>query len=205
MSCLQSWKLKNQIKKACRGKSEDQQKIIKFMYEERGCLKKTVSDDEFDAAKNRLTEGLDIRSKACKKLGIDEDQVKEIDPIIISGRAWDFSAKIRAGKDKYYRTSAIEETHIFSSDNQIFAYTLKYDFLSGEIKERGEEFFYKDIVNFKTEDIEEKIKSINKTIKSTQFVIVVPGDAYKCSMIPNSATEDKISGLKAKLREKKGN
>lgn len=205
-----------EIKKLCKGRSEDQQQIIHYFCDERGCLSKGIPDSDFDANKVRQISALNLKQKALNKLGIDEDQVKEVDPICLEGPAYKTSTWRRRGGDQTNRYSAYQVTYIFCSSDQVYAYQYTINLDSDEKKERSEEYFYKDITNFTSiDDTEEFEFEVTKggckpsteiqriKVNTNTFKIAVPGDAFECSMISNSEIEGQIQALKAKLREKK--
>lgn len=111
-----------EIKKLCKGRSEDQQQIIHYFCDERGCLSKGIPDSDFDANKVRQISALNLKQKALNKLGIDEDQVKEVDPICLEGPAYKTSTWRRRGGDQTNRYSAYQVTYIFCSSDQVYAY-----------------------------------------------------------------------------------
>lgn len=205
-----------EVKKLCKGRSEDQQQIIHYFCDERGCLSKGIPDSDFDANKVRQISALNLKQKALNKLGIDEDQVKEVDPICLEGPAYKTSTWRRRGGDQTNRYSAYQVTYIFCSSDQVYAYQYTINLDSDEKKERAEEYFYKDITNFTSiDDTEEFEFEVTKggcrpsteiqriKVNTNIFKIAVPGDAFECSMISNSEIEGQIQALKAKLREKK--
>lgn len=205
-----------EVKKLCKGRSEDQQQIIHYFCDERGCLSKGIPDSDFDANKVRQISALNLKQKALNKLGIDEDQVKEVDPICLEGPAYKTSTWRRRGGDQTNRYSAYQVTYIFCSSDQVYAYQYTINLDSDEKKERAEEYFYKDITNFTSiDDTEEFEFEVTKggcrpsteiqriKVNTNTFKIAVPGDAFECSMISNSEIEGQIQALKAKFREKK--
>lgn len=205
-----------EVKKLCKGRSEDQQQIIHYFCDERGCLSKGIPDSDFDSNKVRQISALNLKQKALNKLGIDEDQVKEVDPICLEGPAYKTSTWRRRGGDQTNRYSAYQVTYIFCSSDQVYAYQYTINLDSDEKKERAEEYFYKDITNFTSiDDTEEFEFEVTKggckpstemqriKVNTNTFKIAVPGDAFECSMISNSEIEGQIQALKAKLREKK--
>lgn len=203
-----------EIKRLCKGRKNEQQQIIHYFCDERGCLKKGIPDSEFDANKNRQINALNLKQKALNKLGIDEDQVKEVEPICLIGPVYDKGWR-RRGSDKVNRYSVQQITHIFCSSDQVYVYQYTINLDSDEKKERAEEYFYKDITNFTTiDDTKELEFSISKgcmnnsvieriKVNTSSLKIAVPGDAFMCSMISSDETEGQIQALKAKLREKK--
>lgn len=204
------------IKKLCKSRTADQQQIIHYFLDERGCLSKGIPDSEFDTNKTRQIDALNLKQKALSKLGIDEDQVKEVEPLCLEGPVYRNSTYRRRGGDQVNRYSAYQITYIFCSSDQVYAYQYTINLDSDEKKERAEEYFYKDITNFTTIDDTEEIEfEIAKggckpstelkriKVNTNFFKIAVPGDAFECSMISNSEIEGQIQALKAKLREKK--
>ena len=202
------------LKRELQNKTSDQQQIIHYFLDGRGCLKKGIPDSEFDANKIRQIKALNLKQRALNKLGIDEDQVKEVEPICIEGPFYKESRK-RCGDDGINRYSAYQITYIFCSSDQVYVYQYTLNLDKDDKKERAEEYFYKDITNFTTIDESEKyefevsagctkgtqIKGIS--VNTNSLKIAVPGDSFMCSMIPSDETEGQIQALKAKLREKK--
>lgn len=205
---------KKEIKKLCKGRSADQQQAIHYFHDERGCLSKGIPDEEFDANKKRQITALNLKQKAMNKLGIDEEQVKEVDPICLIGPVYDKGWR-RRGSDNINRYSVYQITHIFCSSDQVYVYQYTINLDSDEKKERAEEYFYKDITNFTTIDDTEELEfevtkgCMKKTeterikVNTNSLKIAVPGDAFMCAMISTDETEGQIQALKAKLREKK--
>lgn len=204
------------VKKLCKGRSADQQQIIHYFCDERGCLKKGVPDSDFDANKQKQINALNLKQKALNKLGVDEDQVKEVEPICLIGPVYNKGYR-RSGADSVKRYSAYQVTYIFCSSDQVYVYQYTVNLDSDEKKERANEYFYKDITNFTTiDDTEELEFTVSKgcmgsktetervKVDTNTFKIAIPGDdPFLCSMIPTDETESQIQGLKAKLREKK--
>lgn len=207
---------KREVKKLCKGRSADQQEIIHYFYDERGCMKKRIPDASFDSNKDRQIAALNLKNKALNKLGVDEDQVKEVEPICLVGPVYDKGVR-RRGADNINRYSVNQITYIFCSSDQVYVYQYTINLDSDEKKERAEEYFYKDITNFTTIDDTEEFEfevtkggciptTENQRIKvdTNRLKIAIPGDEpFICAMIPNEETEGQIQALKAKLREKK--
>ena len=197
-----------------KGRNSDQQQVIHYFLDERGCLKKGIEDSEFDANKNRQINALNLKQKALGKFGVDEDQVKEVEPIMLIGPAYKDAKETRKGTDNVYRYSAYQITYIFCSSDQVYVYQYTINLDSDEKKERAEEYFYKDITSFTTIDETEEFKiwlskgcmkkpeEKTETVNTSKFKISC-AEGFMCSMVPNDETEGKIQALKAKLREKK--
>lgn len=205
-----------EMKRALKGRTPDQQKVIKYFYGAGGCLSKGMTDEEYDAMLKSKIESINIKQKALNKIGLDESQVNEIEPVHFEGFVFDEKkAYARLGKDRVWRSSAYQVSWIFFSDTQVYVYQYTFNMDEDGKKEATEEYFYKDITNFSTasdsveKEVVDKVSCTGKTtyvrtsVDSNRFALVVPGDKFYCSMEQNSYTESAIQGMKAKLREKK--
>lgn len=205
-----------EMKRALKGRTPDQQKVIKYFYGAGGCLSKGMTDEEYDAMLKSKIESINVKQKALNKIGLDESQVNEIEPVHFEGFVFDEKkAYARLGKDRVWRSSAYQVSWIFFSDTQVYVYQYTFNMDEDGKKEATEEYFYKDITNFSTasdsveKEVVDKVSCTGKTtyvrtsVDSNRFALVVPGDKFYCSMEQNSYTESAIQGMKAKLREKK--
>jgi len=161
-----------------------------------------VKDEVYDQMLNENRAAVNIRQKALGKIGLDEDQLKEIPPIYFHGYYFKDNAMVRIGKDGRLRASKYSETMLFFSGTQVYMYQYIMDMASNWKKENTEEYFYKDITNFSTTT--ESIKVAGKDIDVNEFVLVVPGDKFYCAISGVPDADRAISAMKQKLREKKG-
>ncbi|MDR2599268.1 MAG: hypothetical protein LBC73_03230 [Oscillospiraceae bacterium] len=184
---------------------------------------KTMSASEYREIVKQEVTGLTIKKKAISKLGIDEDQVKEIQPV-------EFRGFIFPRGEHFYKSGCsnlYEVTWLFFSADQLYVYSLTFDMLSDSKKERTEEYFYKDVTNFSSAtDSEETVemvvsevkakgcgcmkkppkkeyKQLKTMLETAKFSIIVPGDKFSCAMEASDDLESRIQGMKQKLREKK--
>lgn len=211
----------------------DQEKLIYDYFVDNGeqpkggCFHKetnsTLTDEQYD---QRVTEKLNqyaSKSKALQRIGMDESQVNEIEPIRLFG----FERRSAAVGDVYlskvcndgrWRSSVCSITWLFFSNDQIIMYSGRFDMLSDSKTELTDEYFYKDITNFTTvTETEqtvlysgEKSGCLKKTAAPTKkltdydtFMLVVPGDKFRCSVSGIANAKQVIDGVKQKLREKK--
>lgn len=191
-----------------RGKTEEQQEVIKYFTEENGCLKKrSVSDSRFDNIVSNQINRVDFYRNAINKLNLDEDEIKEVQPIKFEATPFKFSALHYYGKDGIMRSSNREITYIFTTEEQIFVYSYLMNFNNNERKEIAKEFFLKDVVNIETIDTTEKVSvwggtTENKTV--TELVIKMKDENFSCTIkSDDSETSDGVKALKSKLREYK--
>ncbi|WP_296333202.1 hypothetical protein [uncultured Treponema sp.] len=204
--------------KVLKGRTADQQKVIKYFWGYGGCLSKCISDSEYDLMVQKIATGTDWKQRALNKIGLDEDQLKEIDPIHFEGYYYDDkdSTYAKYGRaDKKWRSSAYQISWLFFSEEQVYLYQYTFNMDEDGKSERTEEYFYKDITNFSSstdtveKDVPEisgcnnKVEFVKKPVDYTRFALVVPGDKLYCSMDQSDEYEASIQGMKAKLREKK--
>lgn len=200
-----------ELKKLYKDRTPEQRDAIRYFLAD-GCLSKKISDSEYDTLIRHKIDSLNLRQKALDKIGLDEDEIKEIEPVNLEGYRFD-NAYQKLGDDKKWRSSKYEVTWIFASDKQLYAYSYQFNTDEDGKRERTEEYFWKDITNFSTitetkevgVDWDEKkgeYKS-RKNIDTQDFAIVVPGDKYICAAQQSETVENAIRAMKAKLREKK--
>lgn len=195
-----------------------------------GCLHKGggesgFSDSDYDDIVTAKLNDFGSKARALNKIGMDETQVNEIEPIRFYGfekysrrLSNNFFSKI--GKDGRRRTSVCSITWLFFSNDQILVYTGRFDLLTSAKREMTTEYYYKDITNFYTfvetdQRIElkphtsgciKKKTSVDTERKLTDhdtFGLTVPGDKFYCSVSGVANAKQIIDGLKQKLREKK--
>lgn len=212
---------KSEMQQRMKGRTPEQKKVIKYFYGEGGCLSflsPGLKDEDYDAMVQAKAKSIDFRQKALNKIGLDESQVSEIEPVHFEGYWFDEKKTLaKWGKnDKEWRSSAYQTTWIFFSSSQIYVYQYTFNMDEDGKKESTEEYFYKDITNFSTtsDTIEKYVLDkvsckgdatyARKNVDANRFAIIVPGDKFYCSMDQNDYTEKAIQGMKAKLREKKG-
>ena len=176
-----------------------------------GCLAKGMTDAEYLDKVNAKVASLKLRERAINKIGLDEDELKEIPPIEIVGFEWDNSV---VGHTSNY-TSKYTVSWLFFSDKEVYFYSYTLDMLSASNKEVCEEYFYKDIVNINTIDESKELnftkkgcigsKNIKGSKQYSYLCLTVPGDKLRVPVTLTSSSdfEAKIRAAKAKIREKK--
>lgn len=213
----------NEMNQRMKGRTPEQKKVIKYFYGEGGCLSfisPGLKDEDYDAMVKARVDSMNFKQKALSKIGLDESQVNEIEPVHFEGYWFDEKKTLaKWGKDRLWRSSAYQVTWIFFSSAQIYVYQYTLNMDEDGKKEQTEEYFYRDITNFSTtsDTVEKYVLDkmggclgtgapiyARKNVDANRFAITVPGDKFLCSMDQNDYTERAIQGMKAKLREKKG-
>jgi len=199
----------SEIKRRYKNRSAEQKKVIRYFAVD-GCLSKTMSDEEYEKTVKSFISNKDYRKIAIDKIGLDESELNEIEPVDFDNWTYE-NAYGKRGKDNKWRSSAYQISWLFFSSTQVYLYQNTIHFDKDDKKELTEEYFYKDITNFSTSsdtvetsywDQKEK-KYLLENIDTNRFSLTVPGDKFFCSLEPNEKTERAIQGMKAKLREKK--
>lgn len=194
------------IQQASIGKNEEQRKVIEYFLKQEGCLSKNMTDDEYLALVRRKRDSLNLKQKALSKIGLDEDELQEIPPIMFEGftfkNAW---SKRRANGN--WVSSAYQVSWLFFSATEVYIYQYTMNMDEDKKSESTEEYFYRDVTSFNTRTETENAKDNhgNKIeVESNKFAIIVPG-ATLCVALDdsNGDFEAAIQGMKQKLREKK--
>lgn len=208
------------VMKLCKGKTEDQKKVIKYLYGGFLVFGK-INDQQYDELVLQTVKNLNLDKKALDKCGIDEDQIFEIDPITFQGfdcdgkLVSDLGVVFLGKQDSKLRSTEYEWVRLFFTDSQVLMYKHHIDMVSDSQKVNTEEYFYKDITNFSTQDetveafqiktgCSGKEKSrVKKNKEYSRFGLIVPGDKFYCSTTNSENVDTTISAMKQKLREKK--
>jgi F0F1-type ATP synthase assembly protein I len=173
-----------------------------------------MTDAEYDAlVQNKIK---DSKAKALSKIGLDEDEVKEIAPADFEG--YNREAKYaRKRADGSVVRSCYEKTWLFFSNTQVYFWNFKFHLDKDSKKEDTQEYFYKDVTSFSTSSESKKTKiyippqscrekigtTKEEEVNYTMFTLVVPNDKQEVAMENTDANNNKVQAMKQKLREKK--
>lgn len=202
-----------------RGKSSEQQAIIKFFYGANGgCMSSGMTVQQYQEKVNARLRTLNTKQMALKKLGIDEDEVREIEPVSFEGYVFtDKSDNLVArASTNTWVSSDYQITWLFFGEKELFIYQYSFSMTSDSKRENTMQYFYQDVTNFAAaSDTHQKWVSEPKggcsggneyrqvSADADEFKIVVPGDTLRCSMTPTDSTDAAIRGMRNKLREMK--
>lgn len=201
-----------------RGKNSEQQAIIKFFYgASGGCMSSGMTVEEYRQKVRARLNGMDTKSMALRKLGIDEEEVQEIAPVTFEGYV--FNDKVdnlvaRASTNTWV-SSEYMITWLFFGEREVFIYQYSFSMTSDSKKENTMQYFYQDVTNFtaSSETYQKLVAEssgcmggaqyMQASANADEFKIVVPGDTLRCSMTPTDSTDAAIRGMRNKLREMK--
>lgn len=162
------------------------------------------SDEDIDRATKSQLENM--KTRALRKLGVDEDEVNEIAPIVFDGYNYDRSL-IKCGKDGKYRSSKYQAVMFFFSSNEVYCYTYDFSIVESSQKEATDVYFYKDIVSVSTQT-EGTEYSVGKG-KVDPFdyesfkLTTAGGTSISCSVRNYDDAQRSINGMRALIKEKK--
>lgn len=211
---------KKEMNDLMRGKTSEQQSIIKFFYGAGGgCLGSSgMTVQQYQGKVAAKIAGLNTKQMALKKLGIDEEEVQEIEPVTFEGYIFNDRPDnlIARATTNTWVSSDYQITWLFFGEKELFIYQYSFSMTSDSKRENTMQYFYQDVTNFAAasdtyqkwvmEDAGGCISVKERRQVSTdsdEFKIVVPGDTLKCSMTPTETTDSSIRAMRNKLREMK--
>lgn len=148
----------------------------------------------------------DMKTRALRKLGVDEDEVNEIAPITFDGYVYN-KALVKQGKDGKYRSSKYQAVMFFFSSNEVHCFTYDFSITESGQKESTDVYFYKDIVSVSTQT-EGTEYSVGKG-KSSQFdyeyfkLTTTGGTSISCSVRNIDDAQRSINGMRSLIKSKK--
>ena len=165
-----------------------------------------ISDSEYDSSVSGYAGSLS-KTKALRKLGVDESEVNEIAPIIMGGYDFKGADMFKEGADKLWRSNVYKVIMLFFSRNELYCYEAR--FKTTEDKMLGEStdvYFYQDIVSVSTASVSDtvKIKDKEVTINSEAFRLTTKGGtSITVNILDAYQAEGSVNAMRALLREKK--
>ena len=193
---------------------EEQELLKRYFAFGGGCFAKPLTDEEYLEQVNAKLKSLNIYQRALKKTGLDEDDVKSWDIPPMEFGNFLYSNDATTGPSGEY-SSKYQVSWFFLSDTEIYFYQYTMDMLSQSAKESCEEYFYKDVTSFSTDEETKEYNFVSMkgcpkrpvNVKGTRTVtslkVVVPGDKFSLAAKAGDDLENKVRAMKNKLREKK--
>lgn len=160
-----------------------------------------VSDAEYDKAVQLVLEFL--KEQALEKLGVDEDEVSEIEPILFGGYDYSNYTLSKQGEDGIWRTNKYEVVYLFFSQNEVHCYTLEFSTSESKTRESTDVYFYKDVVSVSTCSKSEKILEGYEYEHEMFKLVTAGGTALEVSLTDVENSRNSINAMRQLLREKK--
>jgi hypothetical protein len=200
----------SELREALKGKSKEQQQVIKYFVDAGGCLSfigigKPISDAEYERMLFSRRDSMDYRARALAKINLDLDELKEVPPAHFEGYKFQDCYAKKTAKGNWV-SSAYEVAWLFFGSEQVYLYTYTFHMDEDFKSERTREFFYKDVTSFTTDAETETAHGLGDKrfqVQTNKFAMIVPGDKLFVSMEGVKDPDAVIQGMKQKLREKK--
>lgn len=149
--------------------------------------------------------------RGLAKMGLDEEQVNLIEPILVDGFYFEsISHKpnlVIQGRDGQWRSSNYEATVFYFSENQVHAFTHQFSLIDSDTVDSTDEYFYKDVVSVATASgsITQKDKKGNDVAIAVEcFKLTTSGgNSISCAVSDAAGAERSIQGMRQLLRDKK--
>ena len=203
------------------GKTKEQKDVIDFFAsggKSGGCLSSNMDIAEYIELVERKANSIDFKARAMGKIGIDEDQISEIEPICLTNFRFAsdcYSVVERIDNEVYAVSNEFSVAWLFFSESQMYVYTYIFDMMSNNVGEYVREYFYTDITCFRTvHHVVERImtdakgcgcssKPIHADYDTDSLYITVPGEDYSISIRNSQESMNSIYAARAFVREKK--
>ena len=167
--------------------------------------RRPVSDSDYDNAVKAYISNL--KSQALEKLGVDESEVNEVAPIILTGYEFEGVDRVKKGEDGKWRSNIYKVVALFFSPHELHGYTLKFNTLHDAKTEGTDVYFYQDIVSVSTLSLTSKVTVDGKeiTIDNTEaFKLTTKGGTSLTVNLSDAAYgQESVRAMRALLREKK--
>lgn len=162
--------------------------------------KKIVTDAEYDASVASMLDN--IQERALNKLGVDEDEVKEITPISFDGYVYEGATAVKRGKDGLWRTNKYESVMLFFSEHEVHCYTYSFDTISQKHTEATDVYFYRDVVSVSTAS--DSVRVLGENIDYECFKLTTTGGTVlSVSLRDVNNAQRSINAMRALLKNKK--
>lgn len=162
-----------------------------------------ISHEQYEKLVSDKIKSFNVEKRGLEHLGLDEEQVREIKPLVFTGREIkDYS--LVAFKNKIH-SSTQTVTLVYFTDEQLFLYKLTFDMTCNKQEELTSEFFYVDICDVSTA-VEKNILEIggSKVEDSTIDVNVIAQNSnIHISMENDEKRFASIQAMRQKVRERK--
>lgn len=158
------------------------------------------TDEQYDAEVNKYIAGL--KPVALEKLGVDEDEVNEIEPISLGGFCFSSNENslVKEGKDGYLRTNNYKIVILFFSRDEVNCYTKEFCTTDTNCIEKTDVYFYKDVVSVSTST--EQIKGSTK-IREKVILVTAGGTTLSVTVADAGMAQQSVHAMRALLKEKK--
>ena len=163
--------------------------------------KKKISDEEYDKGVN--SEVQKIMARALSKLGLEESEAKEIEPIELGGYVFSGAVSVKQGKDNVWRSSKYEVLMMFFTANEAHCFKCTFSTTEDQHTDMTDVFFYPDIVSVSTV-ASDTTTSTGVNITGERFVLRTSGgNTIEAGIRDPEYASRSINSIRQLLRTKK--
>ena len=158
------------------------------------------SDTQYDNEVSKKLNGL--KTMALSELGLDEEEVKEIEPITFDGYVYKNAKNAKKGDDNLWRTNKYEYVILFFSKHEVHCFTYNFDTTLDKESKETDVYFYKDIVSVST--AVESTTLLDQNVDYDYFKLTTAGGtALSVSLRDVSNAQRSINAMRTLLKAKK--
>ena len=168
--------------------------------------KKLMSDAEFEGLVKAKIDAMNVAQLGLERLGLDAEQVREINPIVLSDKVIkNTSLTVRNKNNNSLHSSTQHVTYLYFTDEQLFVYKIQFDMCCNMQEEWASEFFYKDIcdVSSYTRKNVLKAEGFEFEYSTVSFEIIATNSKIGFDLDGDNENVDSIQAMKQKIRDKK--
>jgi hypothetical protein len=164
------------------------------------------TDAEIQAEIDKHAAG--ARSAGMQRLGLDEEQVSLIPPVVIEGPDYALSrTNVKVGKDGIVRAAVNEVVVLFFSETEVHSYKSVRSLLDPHLRrESTDEYFYRDVVAVNTGSQSMRVIVDGKPIETRfeTFVLTTSGGtSITCSAYDQGSLNQSIQGMRSLIKQRK--
>lgn len=165
-----------------------------------------ISHDAYEQAVKTKIKELDIRNKGLLHLGLDEDQVKEIEPLVFTDdEVIDISLVAYDSAAGKVHSSTQNVMLVYFTDEQLLVYKLRFDMCCNKQEEWTAELFYVDICDVSTYITKNVLDLCGGYIdySTLKANIVATNSEISITMANDKTRYAGIQAMRQKIRERK--
>jgi hypothetical protein len=164
--------------------------------------KNKICDNEIDMQLTNYFKQQNLKERALEKLGLDESEVMEIDPVYFDGYHFE-GAQIKVGDDNQARSSLGRAIYFFFTQNEVHCYTHTVSLITNFYSEDTDTYFYSDIVSVSTVT-SSGVTPQQRTYQYDSFKLTTKGGtSIQASLRDKAGTERSINGMRNLIKAKK--
>lgn len=165
-------------------------------------------DSDIDAELFGYLARQNLKERALEKLGLDESEVMEIEPVYFDGYHFDNVTLVKIGKDNKARSSRGRAVYLIFTKNEVYCYTYTVSLTEHYISEDTDTYFYSDIVSVATTTENGTVQS-GKSLKPISYtydcfkLTTTGGNSMQAGLRDKSGAERSINGMRNLIKAKK--